>query len=508
MRPTPPATHLPTAPPTRVRAVNDTPINHGGDFVLYWMIAYRRPAWNFALQHAIAHAAAAARPLVILEALRCDYPWASDRLHGFILDGMAANLRHLAARPVTYHPYVERTPGGGKGLLESLGRHACLVVTDDYPAFFLPRMVEAAGRKLPCRLEAVDHNGLLPLQAGVKYHSAAYHFRRHLQKVLPSHLEETPLPSPFDGVRLPRLPALPSSITERWPSAIDLIAASTRDCLAALPIDHGVSGGYAGGGITAGRGRLTRFVEGPLARYADERNLPGVEGASSLSPYLHFGHLSAHEIFWRVAKEEGWSLGDQSHETKGKREGWWHMSRGAEAFLDQLVTWREVGFNACVFDPRHGSFDSLPSWALRTLGRHELDARTHLYSFDELDQAETDDPLWNAAQTQLAREGRLHNYLRMLWGKKILEWSATPRDALDTMLRLNDRYALDGRDPNSLSGIFWCLGRYDRPWPERPIYGTVRSMSSPATARKVPVAEYLARYRPRAGRRRPSAPAG
>jgi deoxyribodipyrimidine photo-lyase len=145
--------------------------------------------------------------------------------------------------------------------------------------------------------------------------------------------------------------------------------------------------------------------------------------------------------------------------------------------------------------PEVDAYDSLPEWARRTLAEHEDDPREHLYELAAFRDAATHDPLWNAAQRQLRLEGRIHNYLRMLWGKKILEWSRTPQEALATMLDLNDRYALDGRDPNSLSGIFWCLGRYDRAWgPERPIFGKIRYMSSRNTARKVDVRGYLATY--------------
>jgi deoxyribodipyrimidine photo-lyase len=173
------------------------------------------------------------------------------------------------------------------------------------------------------------------------------------------------------------------------------------------------------------------------------------------------------------------------------------MGEGAEAFLDQLVTWRELGFNFAGKRDDARTYEALPPWALATLARHAADPRPRLYAFDELARAETHDALWNAAQRQLAREGRIHNYLRMLWGKKIVEWSPSPRVALDVMLELNDRWALDGRDPNSASGIMWCLGRYDRPWgPERAVFGTVRYMSSANTAHKVRVKEYLARYAP------------
>jgi deoxyribodipyrimidine photo-lyase len=174
------------------------------------------------------------------------------------------------------------------------------------------------------------------------------------------------------------------------------------------------------------------------------------------------------------------------------------MSEAAEGFLDELITWRELGFNMCWQNPDYDQYESLPAWAQATLADHETDIRHHAYSRDEFEQAATHDELWNAAQNQLLTEGRMHNYLRMLWGKKIFEWSATPRDALDTMIDLNNRYALDGRDPNSYSGIFWVLGRYDRAWgPERPIFGKIRYMTSENTARKVRVRDFIEKYRPR-----------
>jgi deoxyribodipyrimidine photo-lyase len=173
------------------------------------------------------------------------------------------------------------------------------------------------------------------------------------------------------------------------------------------------------------------------------------------------------------------------------------MSAGAEAFLDQVITWRELGFNCCHMRKDYDQYESLPVWARNTLKDHEKDARTARYGLEELEGARTHDPLWNAAQTQLVTEGRIHNYLRMLWGKKIIEWTRSPREALRVMIELNNRYALDGRDPNSYSGIFWCLGRYDRPWgPERPIFGTVRYMSSANTARKLHLKTYLRKYSP------------
>jgi deoxyribodipyrimidine photo-lyase len=181
----------------------------------------------------------------------------------------------------------------------------------------------------------------------------------------------------------------------------------------------------------------------------------------------------------------------------GRRSGWWKVSSAAEEFLDQVITWRELGFNRCANRDDYDKYESLPSWALQTLSLHSRDRRKHIYGMAQLEAGMTHDPLWNAAQRQLLHEGQIHNYLRMLWGKKILEWSETPQQALDVMVELNNKYALDGRDPNSYSGIFWVLGRYDRPWgPERPIFGKVRYMSSENTARKVRVPNYIQKYAP------------
>ena len=171
------------------------------------------------------------------------------------------------------------------------------------------------------------------------------------------------------------------------------------------------------------------------------------------------------------------------------------MSRNAEAFLDQLITWRELGYNMCANLHTYDLYESLPAWAQDTLDGHRKDPRPLLYGLEHFENADTHDPLWNAAQTQLKREGRVHNYLRMLWGKKILEWTPSPEEALDIMIHLNNKYALDGRNPNSYSGIFWILGRYDRPWaPERPVFGKIRYMSSQNTARKLRLKQYLRKY--------------
>jgi deoxyribodipyrimidine photo-lyase len=461
------------------------------------MTAYRRLGWNFALERAVEWARHVGRPLVVLELLLCDYPWASDRLHRFLLDGMRENARRLATGPVLHHPYVEPKPGDHRGLLEELGRHACVVVSDDFPAFVLPRWIGETARRLPVRLEVVDSNGLLPLRAADRTFSTAHAFRRFLQKGLPHHLTGMPRAAPLRGARLALARPLPATILRRWPAARRELLGGGRDALAGLPIDHGVGPAEARGGERAALRVLRRFLESRLPRYAAERNQPQAEVTSGLSPYLHFGNVSAHRVFAELMEAEGWRPESLGARATGSRTGWWGVGENAEAFLDQLVTWRELGFNMCARRGGYARYGSLPAWARKTLEEHERDPRSRLYTKRELEAGATHDPLWNAAQMELVRHGRIHNYLRMLWGKKILEWSPSPRRALRVMIELNDRYALDGRDPNSYSGIFWCLGRYDRAWgPERPVFGKVRYMSSENTARKVRVREYLQEHAP------------
>ncbi len=482
-----------TVQPDRLNHYNAAPHRPDGEFVLYWMTMSRRTRWNFALQRAVDWSNELGRPLVVLEALRVDYPWASDRFHRFVLDGMNDNATAFAEAGVRYYPYVEGTPNEGGGLVETLASAASVVVTDEYPAFFLPGMVAATSKKLSVRFETVDTNGLLPMQAAPRAFPTAHGFRRFLQNNLPDHLDEFPLADPLATLAVAGSVQLPRAVTERWPEAV--FEAGPRPSLDDLPIDHDVGPVSAVGGAAAAERRLEVFLDEQLPGYSGERNQPGQRATSELSPYLHFGHISTHQVFHELAQREDWARERLSQDTRGKRTGWWGMSEDAEAFLDQLVTWRELGFNRSAHSTNHDSYEALPDWARTTLREHASDKREYVYGLAEFEAAETHDELWNAAQRQLVREGTIHNYLRMLWGKKILEWTVSPREALEVMIELNNKYALDGRDPNSYTGILWVLGLHDRAWgPERPVFGKVRFMSSANTARKFRVKGYLERY--------------
>jgi deoxyribodipyrimidine photo-lyase len=407
---------------------NNAEFNPQGAFVLYWMTAYRRRGYNFALQRAAFWASELRKPLLILEALASGYPWASPRFDDFIRDGMYDNLRTFAGSAASYHPFVEGHQGQGKGLVHSLASQACVVVTDDFPAFEIPRWIESVASRSPVLVEKVDSNGLFPMRSTDRVFLTAHSFRRFLEKQLP---QEFPAADPLADLDLPAL-TIPDILKKRWPTAAALKPPAGR-----------------------------KIVGGPSAAHRQFKEfLASDQQASGMSPYIHFGHVSSHELY--------------------------SAARHKPRFLDQLVTWRELGFNMCALVSNYDRYESLPAWAQRTLAKHEKDRREFVYSLDEFDRAATHDPIWNAAQKQLVEEGSIHNTLRMLWGKKILEWSATPREALDIMIELNNKYALDGRDPNSYNGIFWILGRYDRPWgPERPVFGLIRYMSSINTARKM-----------------------
>jgi deoxyribodipyrimidine photo-lyase len=481
-----------SVPADRIRCLVEHPENPQGDFVLYWMIAARRTRFNFALEHAANRAETLGLPLLILEPLRLDYPWASERFHNFIIRGMRDNQRSLSRSSVTYYSYVEPKKGASKGLLEALSKRAALTVSDDSPTFFLAQMLRKTAQRLPGRLEVVDGNAIYPIRATTRVFTTAASFRRHLQKELPEHLAHMPRQNPLARRKLKTLKSLPASIVKRWPE-LELGIPQTN--AVAFPIEGGVSALPGKGGPVAARRALAHFLDSSFPDYLCLRNEPAAQCQSYLSPYLHFGHISAHEIFLSVVGREDWSPGRLAERPNGSRTGWWGATEATEAFLDQLITWREIGHNMAAHEPAYQEYESLPVWAQTTLNQHASDPREYIYDADEFEAANTHDPLWNAAQTQLVREGTIHNYLRMLWGKKILEWTPHPRDALQVMIHLNNKYALDGRDPNSYSGIFWTLGRYDRAWgPERPIFGKVRYMSSKNTARKLKVSSYIEKY--------------
>jgi deoxyribodipyrimidine photo-lyase len=446
-------------------------IRGGRDFVLYWMQIQRRAESNDALNFAVEQADERGLPVLVYEGLRYDYPHASDRIHTFVLENARELRKRLHQRGIGHAFYLERNRRDRRKIVKGLLKRAALVVTDHYPAFIVPgqnrslaRLAEAEG----VTAVAVDSCGVIPLAEFPKREYAARTIRPKIHRLLPYYLAPVRDPEPRrSGVRIDA-----GFREEDWRESV---AGKVASCA----IDHRVPpvSEHLPGGRTAALTRLRRFIRGGLDRYAGESNDPSRGATSGLSPYLHLGMISAREVALAV---------------RGARP---RADRNVAAFLEQLIVRRELAFNFCATEPRHDSLESLPDWARRTLAEHDGDEREHRYRREEFEAAKIHDELWNACQDEIRLTGTMHNYVRMLWGKKILEWSPSHAEALRTMIELNDRYGLDGRDPNSYTGFLWCFGLHDRAWGERPVYGKIRSMSSAATRRKVDAAAYIARIR-------------
>jgi deoxyribodipyrimidine photo-lyase len=472
----------------RVRFVNRAKPDPTRQYVLYWMQMYRRLERNHALDYAIARAVEFGKPLVVYEGLRLDYPWASVRHHRFILEGMRANARRAKALGINYWPFVQTPTEPGTGLLRRLARLACLVVTDDYPTFIVPRQTQALALRAPVAVVAVDSNGVVPLSWLGPPVAAAAHLRPRIHRAFARAW-------PKRAAAEPDFPAVTRPVVEP-PFAVWDATQPLDRFLDSLPLDRSVPAvpGIEGGAEAAAR-LLQRFLREKLHRYATERNTPDspADGpASGLSPYLHYGHISIEAVVEATLNTvNGWSLA----QVGGSGRDFYSDSAEVNAFLDEAITWRDVGYHW----HWHRAADvealerALPAWAWATLQKHASDRREAVYSLEQFEAGQTHDEIWNLAQRELVATGRIHNYMRMLWGKKILEWSATPTEAYRIMVELNNKYALDGRDPNSWTGILWTLGLFDRPWaPERPVFGTVRYMSSDNTSRKF---KKLVKYR-------------
>lgn len=479
------------APQSRVRILSTADVKMDTEQVVYLMTSARRTRFSFALEHALRWSSQLRLPLLVVDVFSPDPRWASRRHVQFVADGMEDVYEEFSKHGITYHPFIEGTPQESSGLLHALEEKAAIIITDDVPQFFQPIFIRDHVGGAGVRIEAIDGNGLLPGSTVNKAYPSAVTFRRCLQKNLRPHIDRMPLENPLSQYEIHSRASLPPSFSERWPS----VGPIGRDQASLLSDFGGPDAVAFRGGQKTARHMLELFLRTRLADYDSGRSHPDLNATSSLSSYLHFGHISPHEIFATLMVRQRWTPDLLSHRADGRRSGWWGVSASAEAFLDQFIIWRELGFNMFWNRPDADRYDSLPPWALATLAAHAGDPREHIYTIEEFSAAETHDEVWNSAQRQLVVDGTMHNYLRMLWGKKILEWTREPREALTVLEELNNRYALDGHDPNSYSGIFWVLGRYDRPWaPERPVFGRVRSMSTERALKKLRMAELMRRF--------------
>ena len=465
-----------------------------GDYVLYWMQINRRFHYNYALEYAVGWANKLGKPLLILEAFSCDYPWATDRSHTFMMQGMKEHLDYAESQNLNYLSFVEEEPGQYDRLLKDLASKASVLITDEYPVFIMKERNDKYPKILNIPYISVDSNGLIPLGLTDKDPYSAYFFRKIMQKNFIEAYTNPPSQNPLDNLEHPDKITIPQGFFEGLPDS-DYALNNIAEFISDLKIDHSVHSVDMHGGRSAATGMLGYFIKNALLEYDDKRNDPDEKKTSRLSPWLHFGKISEYEIVHAVLQHqpEGWDL-DKITFNKGSTGGFFNGNPNIDGFLDEVITWREVGFHFAHHRPDYDKIESLPDWVQKTMDEHRDDPREWIYSYEELKNSQTHDELWNAAQTQLREEGIIHNYLRMLWGKKVIEWTPDYQTALQYLIDLNNTFALDGRDPNSYSGIFWCFGRFDRAWQERPVFGKLRYMTSESTRKKVKLKTYLDLY--------------
>ncbi len=467
----------------RTTDVNGKRTRPEGAFVLYWMQSTQRLHENWALRAAIRAADKVGKPLVVHQGLDPTYPHASDRHHHHILHAALDTAADATRAGLPYEFVLRRRRDDDRRVVDRLAEQAYVVITDRFPTAGVDARTWRLAERVGCRVLAIDGACIVPSGLLGKAEWAARTIRPKLAKLRDVSLEAVEERGPrvamsrdvqqvVDDAR--RAEPLPLAAWQQL--APDERAEAIAREIAACDIDHTVAPVHA---VTAGRraaeARLDTFVRERLGEYTTRRNEAADDHTSHLSPDLHFGHIAAAEVV-RAALASSAPRAD------------------VDAFVDQVLTWRELSYNWCVRTPRFDQLDALPAWIQRTMAAHADDPREETYTLAQLDAAETDDALWNAAQRQLVQAGVIHNYARMLWGKQVVKWAPTYEEARAWLFHLNDRYALDGRDPNSVGGIMWCLGLWDRSWGNKPIWGGLRPMLTSRAGKKFDVGRYVRRW--------------
>ena len=429
--------------------------------VIYWMSRDQRIQDNWALLYAQHRALETDRGLVILFCLQAEFLQATWRQYSFMLQGLSITAQESRKLGI---PFILRY-GDPPELVAELARtwDAESVVCDFDPLRIKSRWRREVGEHVTCPLFMIDAHNIVPCwQASDKQEYAARTIRPKIQKMLFDFL--TPIPQVHHHPH-----PVPDLLNQEpdWEGAEN-----------SLRVDHNVPPVYwLRPGCKAADRVLTDFVDSKLSMYDQKSNDPNVDALSNLSPYLHFGQMAPQRAALEVQART-----DDSFQAK-------------EAFLEQVIIRRELADNYCWHTPMYDSFDGLPEWAQSTLNTHRSDPRPAMYSLAELESSVTHDQLWNAAQNQMSSEGKMHGYMRMYWAKKILEWTESPEQAILFAVYLNDRYELDGRDPNGYVGVLWSIGGlHDHGFKQRPVYGTVRYMSYAGCKRKFNVQAYISRY--------------
>jgi len=428
--------------------------------VLYWMQQSQRATGNAALEHAVRRANVLDKPVVVCFGIDTGYPDANLRHFTFMLQGLCGVRERLAGRDMKFVVAIEAPVD----LAARLAADSALVICDRGYLRHQQAWRAALADRVSCKAVQVEADVVVPVDtASDKREWAA----RTLRKKILQHRGS------FIGEMRDVTPKR-SSLPLHLQSPVDV--SDWRKLADSLDVDRSVGPVRRfHGGTSEARRRLTGFLRNHLAGYADARNDPASPRASELSPYLHFGQISPVELAFKVQRSTSANDDDK------------------EAFLEELIVRRELAANFVRFEPDYDRYDSLPDWARKTLSEHARDKRRHCYPRDRLEAFDTHDDYWNAAMKEMVHTGYMHNYMRMYWGKKILEWSDTPESGYRTLLGLNNRYFLDGRDVNSYANVGWVFGLHDRAWAEREVFGKVRYMSAGGLESKFDIGGYLDR---------------
>ena len=444
--------------PERIQPLNDCPVRHG-EFVLYWMQASQREAYNHALEYAIRQGNERNQPIVVVFGITDRFPEANERHYNFMIEGLREVQQALQRRGIQF---VAQHQSPEMAALQMAG-NASMVVTDRGYLRIQKAWRQKVAEKAPCLVVQVESDVVVPVEVASDKEAYAASTLRPKIKI---HLDRFLVP-------MKRRPVKRDSLSLQFDS-LDIM--QTDVVQSQLRVDSGVApvDSFRGGTGNATR-LLNQFVSRKLRYYHERRNDPCTDYGSHMSPYLHFGQISPLYIALKVRQAHGKPI------------------EAKEAYLEELIVRRELSMNFVDYNPHYDAFKALPDWAKKTLRAHKKDPREYLYSPDDLEHARTHDPYWNAAQKEMVATGKMHNYMRMYWGKKILEWSPTPEEAFRTSLYLNNKYELDGRDPNGFTGVAWCFGKHDRAWPERPTFGKVRYMNEAGLRRKFDIEAYVRR---------------
>ncbi len=472
--------------PERLRELNTKPGNGNGSYVLYWMQQAQRTRYNHALEYAIRQANELGLPLLAVFGLTDSYPDANERHYAFMLEGLRDVRAELETRGIQL-VVLRHSP---EIAAVAMAHNAAIVVTDRGYLRIQKQWRLLVAENVSCRLVQVEADAVVPVEtASQKEEFAARTLRPKIHRLLAEFLvplEETEPKYSSLNRELSDVPELSDRLDVR---DVDVV-------LAGLKIDRAVGRvGYYIGGETEAQRLLDEFIAQRLSGYAEKRNEPVLDHTSHMSAYLHFGQISPLDIALKVRNADIDKPARKPKATPVTEDETADavIDTDADAYLEELIVRRELSFNFCHYNDVYDTYDCLPDWAKKTLAEKAADARPHLYTLEDLESAQTNDRYWNAAQAEMNLTGRMHNYMRMYWGKKILEWSGTPEEGYRRTLYLNNKYFLCGRDANAFANVAWVYGKFDRPWTRRPVFGTIRYMNAGGLQRKFDIEAYVSK---------------